>query len=42
MVSRISFALLIITSLILTAYFGTQAWRVSDEASATPVTQIYR
>ena len=36
-VSRISFALLIATSLVLTTYFGLAAWRLSKE-SETDVT----
>ena len=35
MVSRISFLLLTIASLALTAYFGAEAWRVSDEAASS-------
>jgi hypothetical protein len=34
MISRISLLLLTIASLILTAYFGAEAWRVSDPALA--------
>jgi hypothetical protein len=30
--SRLSFALLIAAGLILTAYFGAVAWRVSDDS----------
>jgi hypothetical protein len=30
--SRFSFALLIVTGLLLTAYFGAAAWRVSDDS----------
>jgi hypothetical protein len=30
--SRLSFALLITTALVLTAYFGAAAWRVSDDS----------
>ena len=30
--SRLSFALLIVTGLMLTAYFGAAAWRMSDES----------
>jgi hypothetical protein len=29
--SRLSFALLIATGLVLTAYFGAAAWRLSDD-----------
>jgi hypothetical protein len=29
---RLSFALLITTALVLTAYFGAAAWRVSDDS----------
>lgn len=29
--SRISFAFLIVTSLALTVYFGSVAWRLSDD-----------
>jgi len=45
MVSRISLLLLTIASLVLTAYFGAEAWRISDEASANPLTKtssVYR
>jgi hypothetical protein len=30
--SRVSFALLIATGLMLTAYFGLAAWRLSDDS----------
>jgi hypothetical protein len=30
-VSRVSFVLMIATALLLTAYFGVAAWRVSDD-----------
>jgi hypothetical protein len=40
MVSRISLLLLTIASLILTAYFGAEAWRVSDPALADGLTEI--
>ena len=30
--SRLSFALLIVTGLMLTAYFGAAAWRMSDDS----------
>jgi hypothetical protein len=30
--SRLSFALLIVTGLMLTAYFGAAAWRLSDDS----------
>jgi hypothetical protein len=30
--SRLSFALLIVTGLALTAYFGATAWRLSDDS----------
>jgi hypothetical protein len=29
--SRLSFALLIVTGLVLTVYFGAAAWRLSDD-----------
>jgi hypothetical protein len=35
--SRLSFALLIVAGLILTAYFGAAAWRMSDD-SQTDIT----
>jgi hypothetical protein len=31
--SRLSLAFLIVTSLALTAYFGSVAWRLSDDGS---------
>jgi hypothetical protein len=31
--SRISFAFLIVTSLALTVYFGSVAWRLSDDGN---------
>jgi hypothetical protein len=30
--SRLSFALLIVAGLMLTAYFGAAAWRMSDDS----------
>jgi hypothetical protein len=30
--SRLSFALLIVTGLALTAYFGAAAWRLTDDS----------
>ena len=30
--SRLSFALLIVAGLMLTAYFGAAAWRLSDDS----------
>jgi hypothetical protein len=30
--SRLSFALLLVTSLVLTAYFGAAAWRLTDDS----------
>jgi hypothetical protein len=30
--SRISFMLLVVTSLALTIYFGTAAWRLTDDS----------
>jgi hypothetical protein len=30
--SRISFMVLIVTALALTAYFGTAAWRLTDDS----------
>jgi hypothetical protein len=30
--SRLSFVLLIVTGLALTAYFGAEAWRLSDDS----------
>jgi hypothetical protein len=38
MISRISFVLLIIAGLSLTAYFGAEAW-LSGEGSAAPLTE---
>jgi hypothetical protein len=29
--SRLSFALLLVTSLVLTVYFGAAAWRLTDD-----------
>jgi hypothetical protein len=30
--SRLSFALLLVTSLVLTVYFGAAAWRLTDDS----------
>jgi hypothetical protein len=30
--SQLSFVLLIVTGLVLTAYFGAAAWRLSDDS----------
>ena len=38
--SRISFTLLIITGLVLTAYFGTAAWRVTGDTHLDITGQI--
>jgi len=38
---RLSFALLIVTGLVLTAYFGAAAWRVSDD-SQMDITGTFR
>jgi hypothetical protein len=40
--SRVSFALLIVMSLVLTAYFGAAAWRMSDDGGADITGQISR
>jgi hypothetical protein len=40
--SRISFMLLIVTGLALTAYFGTAAWRVTDDSHLDTTGQIPR
>ena len=34
LVSRLSLALLLVTGLALTAYFGTAAWRISEAGDA--------
>jgi hypothetical protein len=38
--SRLSFALLIATGLLLTAYFGAAAWRISDDSHVDVTGQI--
>jgi hypothetical protein len=38
--SRLSFALLIVTGLVLTTYFGTAAWRLSDDSRSDITGQI--
>jgi hypothetical protein len=38
--SRLSFALLIVTGLALTAYFGAAAWRLSDDSRLDVTGQI--
>jgi hypothetical protein len=38
--SRLSFALLIVTGLALTAYFGAAAWRLSDDSRLDVTRQI--
>jgi hypothetical protein len=38
--SRISFALLIVAGLMLTAYFGALAWRMSDDSPTDVTGQI--
>jgi hypothetical protein len=37
--SRLSLALLLVTGLALTAYFGTAAWRISEAGDADIVTR---
>ena len=36
-ISRLSLALLLVTGLALTAYFGTAAWRISEAGDADVV-----
>jgi hypothetical protein len=38
--SRLSFVLLIVTGLFFTAYFGTAAWRLSDDSHVDVTGQI--
>jgi hypothetical protein len=38
--SRLSFALLIVAALMLTAYFGAVAWRMSDDSHTDVTGQI--
>jgi len=38
---RLSFALLIVTGVLLTAYYGAAAWRVSDD-SQVDITGTFR
>jgi hypothetical protein len=38
--SRLSFALLIVAGLMLTAYFGAVAWRMSDDSHTDVTGQI--
>jgi hypothetical protein len=38
--SRLSLAFLIVTSLALTAYFGSVAWRLSDDGSDDIISRI--
>ena len=38
--SRLSLALLLVTGLALTAYFGTAAWRISEAGDADIVSSM--
>jgi hypothetical protein len=38
--SQLSFLLLIVTGLLFTAYFGTAAWRLSDDSHVDVTGQI--
>ena len=40
--SRLSFVLLIVMGLVLTAYFGAAAWRLSDDSHLEITGQIRR